>query len=54
MVDDCDGAIYTYSRVQGMWSLLDFSVGYRWSYFGYSLAFSEDSILAVGAPYFSK
>ena len=50
------GAVLMYSRVQGSWSLQDTitSALNAYSGFGSSLAFSEDGILAVGAPYYSK
>ena len=49
-------AVLMYSRVQGSWSLQDTinsGLG-AWSRFGSSLAFSEDGMLAVGAPDYSK
>ena len=56
MVDDCAGAVVTFSRVQGIWSQQDLvSWGYSQNFFGNSVAFSKDGdILAVGAPNYSK
>ena len=48
-----DRGVFTYSRVQGSWSLQD-TINPGYSGFGSSLAFSEDGILAVGAPGYSK
>ena len=57
MVDDNVGAVLIYSRVQGIWSLQDTinpSYSYRYRQFGFSLAFSKDGILYVGANGYGK
>ena len=53
---DTEGGVFTYSQVEGVWSLLqainpDLPLD---SCFGYSLAYSGDGMLAVGAFTYSK
>ena len=55
LVDSGAGGVFTYSQVGGVWSLLQaITPGYPNSYFGFSLAYSGDGMLAVGAVGYSK